>query len=174
MNETDDDNIWRAFEDGQDAAAASEDAAPEAASPTPFTISDEATAAWAVSKINAARAVLAQREQAAATWIDEARREVQRLEMRFMPELQQWASQHLPKGKRSLKLRSGTLAFRTKPARFKLDNPDAALPWAKLYLPDAVVVKESLAVTVLFDYAKTGEVPPGVTFVPASESFTIS
>ena len=174
MDETADDDLWRELATGQDAAALPEDAAPEAAPPTPFTISDEATAAWAVGKINAARAVLAQREQAAAAWVEEARREVQRLETRFVPELQQWASQHLPKGKRSLKLRSGTLAFRTKPARFKLDNPEEALPWAKLYLPDAVVVKESLAVAVLFDYAKTGEVPPGVTFLPASESFTIS
>ena len=138
-----------------------------------FEVHDEATAAWAVGKINAARAVLAQREQAAAAWVEDARREVQALEDRFSADLKLWGSQNLPKGRKTIKLMSGKLEFRTKPARFALVRPEEALPWAKAYLPEAVVTKESVSADALTAYAKTGEVPPGVVWQPEAEGFKI-
>lgn len=141
--------------------------------PAHFTIHDEATAAWAVGKITEARAVLAQREQSAAEWVAHARREVERLEARFLAELETWGRQNLPANRRSIVLRSGKLEFRTKPARFALVRPDEALPWAKAHLPEAVVVKESVSADALTRYAQSGEVPPGVELIPAGETFKI-
>lgn len=141
--------------------------------PPRFTVHDEATAAWAVGKINEARAILAQREQSAAEWVAQARREVERLEARFLAELEAWGRQNLPANKRSIVLQSGKLEFRTKPARFALVRPEEALPWAKAHLPEAVVVKESVSADALTKYAQTGEVPPGVELIPAGETFKI-
>ena len=174
MNDTGGFNGWGEPDDDIYHEAPPEDEADmEDAPARRFEVHDEATAAWAVGKINAARAVLAQREQAAAAWVEEARREVQDLENRFSAELKLWGSQNLPKDKKTIKLRSGRLEFRTKPARFALVRHEEALPWAKIHLPEAVITTEHLRVETLITYAKTGEVIPGVALIPKDESFTI-
>lgn len=140
-----------------------------------FAIHDEATATWALGTINTARAQLRYREEAAAAWVEEAVREVARLEARFLPELRAWGLQNLPAGRKTIKLLSGRLEYRNKPGRFTLVDPEVALPWAKTHLPSAVVVKESVAAEVLIRYAKeTGETPDGLTWIPEQANETFS
>lgn len=141
--------------------------------PERFAIRDEATAAWAVGKIAEARAVLEQRRQAAAAWVEEAEREVARLEGRFVAELRLWAAEHLPAGKRSIRLMTGRLEFRTTPGRFVVSDPEEALAWARQYLPAAIKIEERLLAGEIAAYAQTGEVPPGVEWSPEGESFKV-
>jgi hypothetical protein len=136
-----------------------------------FVIDDEAKAAWALGKISAARAELVQRQQAAAAWIEEAAREVTRLEGRFLPELRAWGLLNLPKDKKTIVLMTGKLEYRNKAKRCALVDASAALTWAKANLPSAVIVKESVSTDALARYAKaTGETPGGMEWEPAKEN----
>jgi hypothetical protein len=138
----------------------------------PFTIHDEATAAWALDKIQTARSILAYRQSAAATWVAEAAREVAQLEERFLPELRIWGlAQLATQATKTIVLQTGRLEYRNKPARFTVAEPAQALAWAKEHLPTAVVVQEQVAAAALIDYARrTGELPAGVSRVPAEEN----
>lgn len=136
-----------------------------------FVIDDEAKAGWALGKLNAARAELAQRQKNAAAWIDEAAREVARLEGRFLPELRAWGLLNLPKNKKTVVLMTGRLEYRNKASRCVLVDSSAALTWARANLPEAVIVKESVSADALARYAKaTGETPEGMEWSPAEEN----
>jgi phage host-nuclease inhibitor protein Gam len=141
-----------------------------------FEIRDHATAAWAIEKINAARALVAYREQASKVWVEEAVREVRALEDRFSAELRAWGlAQLATQTKKTIVLQTGRLEFRNKPARFSVTNETAAIAWAKRFLPEAVVVTEEVVAKALTDYAKkTGEVPDGVEKVDAKENDSFS
>lgn len=142
----------------------------------PFTIQDRATAAWAIGKINAARTELAYREQAAADWVEEAEREVERLVARFSEELRRWGEANLPDGKKTLLLMTGRLEYRDQPARFVVKDEAKAASWAKKHLPTAIKVEERLLRSVLIDHAKaTGDLADGMEQEPEKPngSFTI-
>jgi hypothetical protein len=74
-------------------------------------------------------------------------------------------------GKKSRDLPHGTVAWRTKPRRVEIVDPDTALAWAKARgLP--TVTKESVAHAVIEGAWKTGMgVPPGCRVVEAEEVF---
>jgi hypothetical protein len=129
-----------------------------------FVIHDRATAAWAIGKINAARAELEYRKQAAADWIDEAERELERLEKRFSSEeLRRWGEANLPDGKKTLILKTGRLEYRNQPARFVVTDEAKAAAWAKKHLPTAIKVEERLLRSVLIDHAKATPASPPTT-----------
>lgn len=136
---------------------------PDAGADAPFTIHDRATAAWVIGKINAARTELAYREQAAAEWIEEAEREVERLVARFSEELRRWGEANLPEDKKTLILMTGRLEYRNQPARFVVKDEAKAAAWAKKHLPTAIKVEERLLRSVLIGHAKaTGDLPDGM------------
>ncbi len=103
----------------------------EAGETVRFAITDQATATWAVDKINAARAELARRQAAALAWVEEAQREVARLDARFCSELRAWGLANLPRNKKTIVLRSGKLQYRNKPGRYALIDRARATSWAK-------------------------------------------
>jgi phage host-nuclease inhibitor protein Gam len=132
-----------------------------------FAIRDAATAAWAIGTINAAKAELAYRTQAARDWIAEAERNVTALESRFLDELRAWGEANLPAKKKTIVFRTGRMEFRTKAARFAVVDEVKALDWSKQHLPAAVVVKETISAEALIAHAKaSGELPDGVERVP--------
>lgn len=139
----------------------------------PFTVRDEATAAWAVGKINAAAAEVERRRAAAAEYVAEAEREERRLRERFEGELKLWARDNLPRGKRTLKLLTGKLEFRAVPGRWSVVRTDEALAYAKQHYPEAVKVEEKLLVSELLKVAGEGELIPGVEYIPEGESFKV-
>jgi hypothetical protein len=74
---------------------------------------------------------------------------------------------------KTLKLPHGALKMRAQQPQYEYDE-DTLLPWAKENLPDAVVVKESVAKTpVKKRIQETGEVVPGVLVMLRPEKFSV-
>ncbi|RRR74902.1 MAG: hypothetical protein EI684_06010 [Candidatus Viridilinea halotolerans] len=144
----------------------------------------EITAAVVVEQIKTARAVLTYREEAAAEWVDEARRSLKALEARWVDALREWAKGELvtldtinlsKKKRKSITLHSGTLAFRNKPGRFVVTLPELALTWAKTNLPAAVKVEERLLTDLVSRHAKaSGEIPDGMEWQQPEENGSFS
>jgi hypothetical protein len=72
-----------------------------------------------------------------------------------------------------MKLPHGTLKMRAQQPQYEYDE-SLMLPWAKKNLPEAVVVKESVAKTPVKKHIKdTGEMVPGVEIVERPERFSV-
>lgn len=147
---------------------------PDEAQQEPWAITDEGKAAWAVDKVLAARERLARVKAACQAMIDEAAREVQDAEAFFLPQLEMWARANPPRKGKTIRLMTGSLAFRTVPGGPRVADEGQCMDWAKRYCPDAIKVVERLSVTAIKEYiANYGELPPGVELVEARESFDV-
>lgn len=146
----------------------------DTATPAPFSVHDEASAAWAADKILSARERLARVTAACAEMIAEAGREVADLEGLFLPQLEEWARQNPPRKGKTIRLPTGALAFRTVPGGPRVADEEAALSWARQHLPAAVQVRERVIAAEIKGYvAATGELPPGVELAEERETFSV-
>lgn len=77
---------------------------------------------------------------------------------------------------RTLDLPHGTIKARVgKVAGINVDDKDAVIAWAGDSLPDLVEQRPHLVKSVLDAYVRSsGEIPPGVTVVPPTTTFTIT
>jgi Bacteriophage Mu Gam like protein len=141
----------------------------------PFTVHDERSAAWATDKVLSARARLERVKAACAEAIREAQSEVENTELLFLPMLEAWAAGNLPRGKKSIKLTTGAIGFRTVPGGPRVIDEAAVLAWAKEHgIPGVIKVTESVSRTAVKEYVQaTGDQPDGVEVVPSRESFDV-
>ena len=134
-----------------------------------FLIDSEERASWAVDKIlgyeETRQRIKAQADRMLA---DLDLREASFRE-RFEPELARWAEERMPKHRRFVDTLAGRVGFRLVKGGPRIVDKAAALTWAKEYLPAAVTVdvRESVTADLVKQHTeKTGELPPGVDYVP--------
>lgn len=141
----------------------------------PWAITDDGAAAWAVDKVLGARERLARIKAACQLMIQDAERQVADAEARFLPALEAWALANPPRKGKTIRLPTGSLSFRTVPGGHRVVDAEAALAWARAYLPAAVVVSERLDAAAVREYVHaSGEIPPGVERVPEHERFGVA
>lgn len=136
----------------------------------------ERDAIFALDVIATHRERIARWEANTAAEIERLKRELQSAEDFFVPELERWALEHLPKKGRSIHLPSGTLSFRKVPGGFRIVDKDAVRAWAERCLPLAIVaeVVERLDVDRIREHHKeTGEVPEGADLVDDTDRFYV-
>lgn len=142
-----------------------------------FQVTDEGGAAWVVGKLldcDDRRARIKAQYDAALKEVD---REKAFFEGRFGSQLRDWAASALEgqEKKKSVRLETGTVGFRSISAGLEIEDKDKALEWAADYCPLAVKVETSLLKTPINElFDQTGEVPPGCVHREASEKFTVS
>lgn len=147
-----------------------------------FRIETKDQAAWALRKMSRIKAEQDENTQAAqaeidriAVWRNEENEKLQRSVSFFESLLHEYFMQLReddPKLK-TVKLPHGSLKMRAQQPQYEYDE-DQLLPWAKGNLPEAVVVKESIAKTPVKKHIReTGEMVPGVTITERPEKFIV-
>jgi len=137
-----------------------------------LTINDEATAEAIVGKIAMWEREIQRRKEASADYIKDAESMKNRLEFLFGAELAKYAQKHLPKGKKSIKFKSGTVGFRSLKEKVKIIDKDAFVTWCDKNEIDGYVVEtRPLATPATEYYQEHGKVPEGCELVEASEKF---
>lgn len=145
-----------------------------------FTVDSEDAAAWVVDLFNTCDERTARLKAQYQDMLAALTKEKARLERRFLPELEAWFRAQDKRGKKSIKLLTGTLAMRTvpgKPAALGVTDPAQALAWCREQFPGAVIAVPTLEPATLLDHIReTGEAVPGVELLPGRpdyESFTV-
>lgn len=147
-----------------------------------FKIESKDQAIWALRKIAQAKANQDENTQAAqaeidriTAWRDEENEKLQRSISFFESLLHEFFLQLResdPKLK-TMKLPHGTIKMRKQQPQYEYDE-EILLSWAKENLPEAVVIKESVAKTPVKKHIQeTGEVVPGVTIIERPEKFSV-
>jgi hypothetical protein len=147
-----------------------------------FKIETKDQAAWALRKMSRIKAEQDENIQTAqaeieriTSWRDEENGKLERSISFFEGLLYEYFVQLRgddPKLK-TMKLPHGTLKMRAQQPQYEYDE-SLMLPWAKKNLPEAVVVKESVAKTPVKKHIKeTGEMVPGVQMVERPEKFSV-
>lgn len=143
----------------------------------PFSVHDERSAAWAINKVLAARAELERVEAACAERIREARANVADAEGFFLPMLEAWAAERLPRGKKSIKTTDGACGFRTVPGGPRVVDDERLIAWVNEQgIPGLVKSKtvESVDRKAVAEYVqRTGDLPAGVEVIEAREVFDV-
>jgi hypothetical protein len=143
-----------------------------------FCIDSADRANWLVRRIVAARAY----RERVRVWAEaEERRailEERELLHRFGPQLQRWIISEIAKSngrRKSVSLPAGTAGFRQIGTRLLIDDATAALDWARINCPQAVVTRQILSKSTLKEHMfATGEVPDvGISLEPSRESFFV-
>lgn len=146
--------------------------------PSQFCVEDENSVNWVIRKIMSARAYGQSVREWAEAEVRRAEREETTLLFLFGRQVEAWAKTEIAKlkGKRkSINLPAGCIGFRTVTSRLIVDDEARVLAWAKHHLPDAVVITEKLAKSVINAHAEREGVIPdeGVHIEPAAEKFFI-
>jgi hypothetical protein len=147
----------------------------------PFRIADEGAAAWAVELILGKRAAIERLKAQFADLHRERLGELERAEAYFLPLLEEWMKAQDLRGKKSVKLLTGTLATKLVRGGPKLVDETVALEWAEIDYPGCVrrwTVPEQHKVAIdkdaLFGHIlDTGELVPGVELVPDRVAFRV-
>jgi phage host-nuclease inhibitor protein Gam len=151
------------------------DAAPVAPEPV-FVIDSEERANWYLRKLGNIDAERIRVKAQAAAIADDLDREYEGLEARHQADLEVWANANLPKGKKSIKLLQGTVAFRNVPPSISVADKDAALQWADTNgRGDMAIIARSIDTEkykALFK--ETGQYLPGIKVTAAHESCKIT
>ena len=145
-----------------------------------FRVDSADAATWVVDLFNTNDEKQARLRAQYEAMMAALKNERERLQGRFILELEAWFDAQ-DKGKaKSLKLLTGTLAKRTvpgKPAALAVVDPAAALGWAATQYPGAVRQVPTLDPATLVAYVReTGEAVPGVELLPGRpeyESFSV-
>lgn len=154
-----------------------------------FRVEDAESADWVLKKIcdaesEAARIkmVLASVQERLETEIKAQLRRVEYLKYRFGPDLEHFAKENLPKGKKTWKGVWGEVSFRSTKSRLDIVDEEKAIAWAKsdAALEVAVKVTEKLnkselpqeVVGRLLDDPESAKVI-GFEVIPSSESVSI-
>jgi phage host-nuclease inhibitor protein Gam len=148
----------------------------------PFAIDTEARADWLLTKLAALDAEGALLKAQADAAVKRLQSDRESLLFRFGAELEAFAAQQVQadrKGRKSVILPHGTLAFRTVPASVRVSDPAAAIEAAKQFdMPNMVETREVLD-TARYQKAaqqalqRQGCLLPGVEVTPARASFSI-
>jgi hypothetical protein len=167
-----------------------------------FRVADENTANWLVRKILEARAYAVHVEEWAAAEKQRAKRDEQRLLLRFGPELEQWLRTEIQtRGNRSksVALPAGRISLRRVNGRMVIADEAVAMQWAKDHLVDAVKINISVTGSAALHFAdccktllgsnagtfqviksvlaehiaRTGEIPDGVNLESSQEHLLI-
>ncbi len=152
-----------------------------------FHVTDQASAEWVLEKASALDqdiAGLTARKNALIANMDvmikEKSNQKAGLLYRFGPELEHFAKENLPKGKKTWTCPFGSVGFRATQAKIEVQDEERAMAWAKQFAPEAIKVKESLLKSLIPDDLitkflddPTGADAEGFTVVPAGESATI-
>jgi hypothetical protein len=166
------DLLWPAGEGGEVVSAEEPGAGDLPDASAVITGEDQAT--WALDHILTQRERLERIKRSCADMIASAQSMVDDAERYYLPELERWAKGQLTGKKRSLKLPTGQLAFRTVPAGLRVLSEAEALAWAKQERPDLVRVKESVLVSELkAHFDQTGELPAGAERTEGRDSFSV-
>lgn len=146
--------------------------------PKEFCIDSQERANWLVKKIVGARNYM----ERVKAWCEQeqrrATREEQTLLFLFGRQIENWLRAEIIKlnGRRkSINLPAGCIGFRSVGDRLVIDDEAVVLKWAKVHLPDAVIVTEKLSKSAINEHAeKVGVIPDeGVHIEPTSEKFYI-
>ena len=152
-----------------------------------FHVTDQASAEWVMEKVFSLDAEIAAYEarlKALSENIGAMKRtkEQQRAGIlyRFGPEVENFAKENLPKGKKTWTCPYGSVSFRTTQAKLDIADQDRAIVWAKSEAPEAVKVTESILKSMIpadkvnwIMENPTSADANGFTIVPAGESSTI-
>lgn len=152
-----------------------------------FQIDSSEAAEWVLEKwqgLEADLAAIDAREKAILENMGAMKRNVQQriksLEFRFKDELAHYASQNLPKGKKTWSCPYGQVSFRTTGPKLGVANNELAIGWAKFECPAAVKVTESFLVSMVPDEQKekflaspTDAAVCGFDVIPGGESVTV-
>lgn len=141
-----------------------------------FTVADESSANWVVNKMLGYDEQIERITEQYLAMIGDIKKDRERFERRFKPELEAWFDEQPKKGK-SLKLLAGTLQKRTVVGGPSIVDEKLVLEWAEVDLPDAI---KSITVTKLDkDLVRkhmkaTGEIPTGAEWRPDRETFNVT
>lgn len=147
-----------------------------------FKIESKDQAAWALRKMARIKAEQKENNRVAqaeidliVSWRDEENEKLERSISFFESLLHEFFLQLResdPKLK-TMKLPHGTLKMRAQQPQYEYDE-EILLSWAKENLPEAVVIKESIAKTPVKKHIQeTGELVPGVTIIERPEKFAV-
>lgn len=147
-----------------------------------FRIETKDQAAWALRKMSRIQAEIEENNQVTQaeieriiSWRDEENEKLERSISFFEGLLYEYfmaLRQEDPKLK-TMKLPHGTLKMRAQQPQYEYDE-EILLSWAKENLPEAVVIKESVAKTLVKKHIQeTGELVPGVTITERPEKFAV-
>jgi phage host-nuclease inhibitor protein Gam len=104
--------------------------------------------------------------------IDTARKSLQYLNGDEFKQRAQAMLDEVEGKKKSINLFTGTIGYRTNPARINIVNESEALAWSEKELPTAVKTEKSILKKPVMDYIKTtGEIPPGCELIESFEKF---
>lgn len=146
--------------------------------PKHFAITDDHSASWLVRRVMQSRAYAARVKEWADQELRRSAREEATLMWLYGHQIEVWAKGEIEKlnGRRkSVSLPSGTVGFRSNPPRLVVDDESRVIQWAKVHLPQAIVVTEKVSKTMINEFAeKSGVIPDdGVHIEPAAEKFFI-
>jgi phage host-nuclease inhibitor protein Gam len=147
-----------------------------------FRIEDKSQAAWALRKMSKIKAEMDENIMTAQAeierivgWRDGENEKLQRSVAFFESLLHEYFMQLReddPKLK-TMKLPHGSLKMRAQQPDF-IYNEDELLEWAKVFMPEVVVVKETVSKNPVKKHIReTGEMVPGVTITERPEKFIV-
>ena len=144
-----------------------------------FTITDERTANWLLGKLASNADEQARVKAQADQRISELRTDYDKLMFMYGNQLEAFARAEAERRRRkTVTLQQGTVAFRTAPERFAVEDEEAATVEARTTCPEALQTVTRLDRAAYLDHAKatraaTGEILPGVTVTPERETFAV-
>lgn len=155
-------------------------ATPPAVPEDTWRIRDEDDAQWVVGLMVEADAAIERHQAQAAARLAELKGRRDRLSARFGADLEAWAKEEAARrGRRSVTLLTGTVAFRKVPGRLSISDAELAQARAdetgmegafetrRVFLP--AVYREAAQ----FHLEETGELLPGVEIVPERDSMSV-
>ncbi len=145
--------------------------------PIPFAVDSEARAEWLLRKLATIDAEAERMKANTCERLRELQTDRDRLLHRFGEQFMAWArGEAATRRRKTVTLANGAVTFRATPARFAITNEDAAIEAARTACPAALAVATvtRLDRNALLGYVEaTGEVLPGVEWIPAGESVSI-
>lgn len=141
-----------------------------------FHVTDHASAAWVTDKITGWRNEVERIKTAMAVEVRRREAMIDYFLRRFEQELEAYARAQLVGDRKSTMLPNGVkLSFRKVAPKLDVRDESQFLDWAKAWLPEAVVVKESVSKTTVNEHWKdTGEIPQGCEVSPERVGFYIN
>lgn len=147
-----------------------------------FKIDDERKAAWAASKVLAARRRIAHRVHLADAyqdrildWLTRANHADQASVAFLEASLKPWVESAVAQGRsRTILLPGARVGLRKKPDKVEVLDPDAALTFCLEHLEEVVVTKRDLSKTELKKHLDQGARIPGTQLVPGTDELTVT
>lgn len=140
-----------------------------------FEIRDETALAWAIDKLASLRERHDRIKANAAAAVKQAANDLADAEYTLMPQIEAYAREHLPRGRKSIQTVYGRVQFTATPTRYTVANEDATRRWLSENAPELLVPSPpriDKAGVIRYIEAE-GEVPDGVVVEGAGETCRI-